>query len=122
MTVAVLLLGLPALLFLVTRQAGVRYHWEADALHVQAGVRRYTFPYATTAAQLTTQPLGARLFGSAASGSVTGRYALGRQTVLALATTARPAQALLLQREGQTYYLTPDEAPGFLDRFQRDTV
>ncbi|ASN83362.1 PH domain-containing protein [Deinococcus ficus] len=114
--VLVLLLALPVLLFLAGR-SGVRYRWTDDALVVQAGLRRARFPYAATHARLTAQPLGARLWGTQAPGTVTGRFALDRATVHALATTARPAQALVLRRAGQLYYVTPDHPTEHLPRF-----
>lgn len=91
--------------------------WASDALVIHAGFRRHRFPYATTEARLTSQPLGARLFGTAAPGTVTGRFALEGSSVQALATTTRPEEALILSHGGQTYYVTPERSADFLDRF-----
>ncbi|ACO47630.1 PH domain-containing protein [Deinococcus deserti] len=115
--IGLILLTLPPLLYIVSQKTGVRYTWTPDALQVDTGLRRYIFPYATTTARLTTQPLGSRIWGTAVSGSVTGRYTLDSSTVQALATTARPAQALLLEAGQQTFYVTPERAEEFAARF-----
>ncbi|WP_189011963.1 PH domain-containing protein [Deinococcus malanensis] len=116
-TIGLILLTLPPLLYIVSRKSGVRYTWAPEALRVEAGLRRYVFPYATTSARFTTQPLGSRIWGTAVSGSVTGRYTLNSSTVHALATTTRPAQALLLTAGQHTFYVTPEKAEEFADRF-----
>ncbi|PTA66695.1 PH domain-containing protein [Deinococcus arcticus] len=115
-----ILLLLPPLLYLVSRKAGVTYHWGTDALHVQAGFRKHLFPYASTTACLTSQPLGARMWGTAAPGTVTGRFIVNGSEVHALATTARPQQALLLIHGRDTFYVTPENPANFLDRFRSD--
>lgn len=116
--VVIVLLGLPVLLVLAARRGGVRYEWGPDALVVRAGLRRHVFPYASTPARVTTEPLGARLAGTAVQGSVTGRFAFGRGAVHALATTTRPGQALLLGPPERTYYVTPDGAAEAAQRFR----
>lgn len=116
--VVIVLLGLPVLLVLAARRGGVRYEWGPDALVVRAGLQRRVFPYASTPARLTSEPLGARLAGTAVQGSVTGRFAFGRGAVHALATTPRPGQALLLGPPERTFYVTPDRAAEFVGRFQ----
>jgi len=115
-----ILLLLPPLLYLVSRKVGVTYQWGPDALHVRAGFRQHIFPYATTTARLTSQPLGARMWGTAAPGTVTGRFTLNGSVVRALATTARPPQALLLSQGRDTFYVTPENPADFLNRFRSE--
>jgi len=115
--IGLILLILPPLLYIASRKTGVRYTWAPEALRVDAGLRRYVFPYATTTARLTTQPLGSRIWGTAVTGSVTGRYTLGNSTVQALATTAHPAQALVLNDGQHTFYVTPERAEECAQRF-----
>jgi len=109
---------LPSLLYLVSRKTGVKYRWGPDALYVQTGFRQRIFPYTTTTARLTSQPLGARIWGTAVPGNVTGRYTLNSSVVQALATTVRPQQALILSHGRDIFYLTPENPADFLNRFQ----
>lgn len=88
----------------------ITYEWTPDALITRSAGHTHRFPYQTTAAEITAEPLGIRLFGTAIPGYLTGSFStrsLGR--VQAIATTARPDSALLLKQDGRTYYLTPND-------------
>lgn len=88
----------------------ITYEWTPDALMTRSAGHTHRFAYRTTAAEITAEPLGIRLFGTAMPGYLTGSFStrsLGR--VQAIATTARPDSALLLKQDGRTYYLTPND-------------
>lgn len=107
---------LPLVVFLFSRPR-VRYELRGDGLIVRTAVSTTRFPRADTAASLTDQPLGMRIFGAAMPGYYTGTFASraggsGSHQVQAAAGACRPAQALLLRRGGRTYYLTPEDPQG----------
>lgn len=113
------LLATPLGLVLLTRGSSVRYGWGDTALTVRAGLRRYRFPYRSTAVRFTTTRLGERLVGVAAPGTYVGSFAFAgvpRNRVIAIADRNH-GPALLLQHGGKWHYLTPPEAGAVVHRF-----
>ncbi|MBZ9713217.1 PH domain-containing protein [Deinococcus multiflagellatus] len=102
---------LPLVAFLFSRPR-VRYLLDGDALVVRTAGTTTRFPRAGTRATLTTVPLGLRLFGTALPGYYSGTFSTGAVPggrVQAAAGSSRPAQALLLEAGGPTFYLTPQD-------------
>ncbi|WP_278914549.1 PH domain-containing protein [Deinococcus wulumuqiensis] len=87
----------------------VTYLLSGDTLIVKTRASTTTFPRQETRASLTSEPLGARLFGTGMPGYHTGTFATKSGNVQAAATSARPVQALLLEHGGKRYYLTPSD-------------
>lgn len=85
------------------------YTIAGDTLTVRTRASRTDFPRGSTQASLTPDPLGVRLFGTGMPGYYTGTFATKSGNVQAAASTARPAQALLLEHGGKRYYLTPGD-------------
>ncbi|PTA67918.1 hypothetical protein C8263_10775 [Deinococcus arcticus] len=109
---ALLLLPLlPLVVFLYSRPR-VRYLLDGDTLVVKTAGSTTRFPRTGTRATLTTAPLGLRLFGTALPGYYSGTFGTGAipgGRVQAAAGSNRPAQALLLEAGGRTFYLTPQD-------------
>lgn len=109
----------PLVAFLVLLPRMV-YRLTPDALEVQTGLHKQRFPFASTEAELTSEPLGMRLMGTATPGYYTGTFStryVGGGRVQALATASRPAQAVVLKLDGVAYYLTPADPAALLARF-----
>lgn len=107
-----LLLMLPAVAVvgsLFVSKPRLSYDIAGNTLTVRTRASRTEFPRSSTQASLTTDPLGVRLFGSSLPGYHTGTFATKSGNVQAAASTARPAQALLLEHGGKRYYLTPSD-------------
>lgn len=105
---------------LLTGKRRISYEWTSDALVTRSLGHTHRFPYASTTAEVTHEPLGIRLLGTAIPGYVTGTFttkALGNVQVIA--TTVRPDAALLLRQDGRTYYLTPNDPQAASRRFGR---
>ncbi|WP_216322526.1 PH domain-containing protein [Deinococcus aestuarii] len=111
-----LVILVPLLVFFL-RQPRLKYILTPQALLVRTAWRSLRFPRGATKVELTPEPLGLRLFGTAIPGYYTGTFSIktaGGGRVQALATAARPQQAVLLKLDGQTYYLTPRDPETFV--------
>lgn len=109
----------PFLAFLV-RPPRMTYRLTPDALEVQTGLHQQRFPYTATQAELTSDGLGMRLFGTAIPGYYTGSFATkagGLSRIQALATAYQPSQAVVLKQGGVAYYLTPADPAAMLALF-----
>ena len=107
-----LLLMLPAVAVvgsLFVSRPRLTYTIAGDTLTVQTRASRTEFPRGRTKASLTTDPLGVRLFGTGMPGYHTGTFGTRSGNVQAAASTARPTQALVLERDGKRFYLTPSD-------------
>ena len=103
---------LPLLLvayFMLWLPPRLTYEVRDEVLTVTAGRRITVFPRTTTQASLTAHPLGVLKLGVKRAGYHCGTFSLPSGEVQALASTDRPPQALLLEKDGQRYYLTPSD-------------
>lgn len=94
---------------LVLSKPRLTYEIAGDTLTVRTRASRTDFPRGTTKASLTADALGVRLFGTSLPGYHTGTFSTRSGNVQAAASSAKPSQALLLERNGKRYYLTPND-------------
>lgn len=118
------LLGLvilvPLLVFLV-HNPKITYKLTENELVVRTAFNTLRFPKGATKAEITHEPLGARLGGIAIPGYYTGVFSirnLAGGRVHALATSSSPKQAVILKLDGKAYYLTPAEPQRLVLAFQ----
>lgn len=107
-----LLLTLPGCVIVVSLllvKPRLTYEISGDALVVRTRASTTTLPRRQTRAELTSEPLGSRLFGTGMPGYYTGTFANRSGRVQAAATHTRPERALLLTHGNQRYYLTPSD-------------
>jgi hypothetical protein len=118
------LILLPLIAFFV-RPPRMTYRLTPDALEVRIGLHKQRFPFAATKAELTSDGLGMRLFGTAIPGYYTGSFSTkagGVSQIQALATASRPAQAVVLKLDGVAYYLTPADPAALVARFENSAT
>lgn len=109
------LLSVPLTAFLFSRPQ-VTYTPGEDTLVVRTA-RSVTRLPRTATATLTCDGLGLRLFGTAMPGYYTGTFVTNGGNVQAAATTARPAQAVVVTHGERRYYLTPQDPHALAEWF-----
>lgn len=115
-----LIILVPLLIFLV-RNPKITYKLTENELVVKTAFSTLRFPKGATKAELTHEPLGARLGGIAIPSYYTGVFStrnLAGGRVHALATSSSPEQAVVLKLDGKAYYLTPAEPQQLVSAFQ----
>ena len=102
---------------LLLRKPRLTYEIAGDTLTVRTNGSTAVFPRWETQASLTADALGLRLFGTSLPGYHTGTFSTRSGKVQAAASTARPAQALLLEHGGKRHYLTPSDPQAVAEWF-----
>lgn len=118
---------LPLAMFFVSPR--LTYRVEKGELKIRTFTNTFRFPVSEVTASLTTDHLGAKLFGTGIPGYYTGTYALSelgkrgkRGTVQTFATTNKPERAVLVRHKNTAYYLTPADPENFLRLLAQESV
>lgn len=114
-------LVLPIALAIVSMRGELRYEWKQDSLVVRTGISKFVFPYSKCIARVTSDSLGTRVLGTAASNIYVGKFITSSgEHIYALADTKTPGLALLLSYNGEIYYLTPSDIEDNIQKFYNE--